>query len=268
MGFDAAAIQRMRRERDLFVGRDVLSLGLFKPYLKKTQIDRLGLGSYYRGEDSTGFSSSFLLNELGVRSLSSLDVDPYQGADIICNLNKDLPPDLWSKYDLVLDLGTLEHLSDFSIALRNIFRFLRPGGVYYFAVPCNNWMNHGFFQISPTFFVDLCICNDSLSGNAFCILGGSKEIPLEYFDKYVARAFSKARTPLVFGGYIIKERDDIEFDLIQSKYRSSYTRPLKLSADTKAFNVQSTRPRWRNILSKIPGLPLSMRLGLLLGSAN
>lgn len=268
MGFDATAIRRMRRERDLFIGRDVLSLGHFKPYLTKSEIRKLGLQSHFHGNDSTAFASSFLKNELGVRSILSVDVDLYQGADIVCNLNKDIATDLHSRFDLVLDLGTLEHLSDLSIAFRNIFRFLRPGGIYFFAVPCNNWMNHGFFQISPTFFVDLCICNESLRGNNFCILGASKEIPLELFDKYVARAFKKSQASLVVAGYIVKERDDIDLDLVQSKYRSSYTRPIKLTSDAAIIHARQTRPRWRTIMSKIPGLPLSVRLGLLLGSKN
>lgn len=268
MGFDASAIRRMRRERDLFVGRDVLSLGLFKPYLLKSQVEKMSLQRHYSDGESKGFASSFLRHELGVRSLSSLDVDSYQDADIVCNLNKDLDPDLHSKYDLILDLGTLEHLSDFSIALRNIFHLLRPGGIYYFAVPCNNWMNHGFFQISPTFFVDLCACNDSLHGRNFCVMGGSMEVPFESYDKYVARAFMKARVPLVFGGNIVKKGCDINLDLVQSKYRSSYTRPLMAPSERTPLNIRQARPKWRNALSKFPGLPLSVRLAVLLGVSN
>jgi SAM-dependent methyltransferase len=268
MGFDASAIRRMRRERDLFVGRDVLSLGLFKPYLLKSQVEKMALQRHYSGGESKDFASSFLRHELGVRSVSSLDVDSYQGADIVCNLNKDLDPDLNSKYDLILDLGTLEHLSDFSIAFRNIFQLLRPGGIYYFAVPCNNWMNHGFFQISPTFFFDLCACNDSLYGRNFCVMGGSMEVPFESYDKYVARAFMKARVPLVFGGNIVKEGSDINLDLVQSKYRSSYTRPLTAPSEKTPMNNRRARPKWRNALSKFPGLPLSVRLSLLLGFNN
>jgi hypothetical protein len=266
MGFDAISINRMRRDKNLFIGKDVLSLGLFKPYLQRVQIEQMGLQSHFAKDNSLGFASSFLKNELGAHSLTSLDVDSYQGADIVCNLNRDLPDELHSKYDLILDLGTLEHLSDFSVALRNIFRMLRRGGIYYFAVPCNNWMNHGFFQISPTFFVDLCLCNESLHGRSFCILGDSREIPFEYFDKYVARAFSKARVPLNFGGYIVKEEGEFNLDLVQSKYRSSYTRPLKQPAEGSIPSKPGrARAKWRNVLSKFPGLPLSVRLNLLLG---
>lgn len=140
--------------------------------------------------------------------------------------------------------------------------------MYYFAVPCNNWMDHGFFQISPTFFIDLCICNDSVLGYNFCIYGASRVISFECFDKYVARAFSKARTQLVFGGYIVKERPDLDLDLVQSKYRSSYVRPLKSYSATIPLNGRTARPKWRSDLSKLPGLPLSVRLGLLLGFDN
>lgn len=121
MGFDTSAIARLRKERDLFVGKDVLCLGVFKPYLKKAEAERMGLQQNCPVEDTANFASSFLRHDLSARSVSFLDVDSYQGADIICNLNKELDPELHSKFDLVLDLGTLEHLSDFSNALRNIF---------------------------------------------------------------------------------------------------------------------------------------------------
>lgn len=34
-------------------------------------------------------------------------------------------------------------------AFRNIDKMLRPGGVLIGHSPCNNWINHGFYQISP-----------------------------------------------------------------------------------------------------------------------
>ena len=50
---------------------------------------------------------------------------------------------------MIYDGGTTEHVFDIATAWRNIDAMLKPGGVVIGHSPCNNWLNHGFFQISP-----------------------------------------------------------------------------------------------------------------------
>ena len=90
MGFTASAIHRMRRDRHLFSDKEILTLGFLQPYLNKSQISRFGLLEHVNATREGGFSSSFMRHDLGARSVESLDIDGYQGADIICNLNNKL----------------------------------------------------------------------------------------------------------------------------------------------------------------------------------
>jgi SAM-dependent methyltransferase len=61
---------------------------------------------------------------------------------------------LHEQFDIVVDSGTLEHIFDTRAALMNLGRMLRPGGRAIHMTPCNNFANHGFFQISPTLLID------------------------------------------------------------------------------------------------------------------
>ena len=71
------------------------------------------------------------------------------------DLNEDeLPERLVSRFDAVFNGGTLEHVFHVPNALTSITRMLRPGGVVVHVVPCNGWVNHGFYQISPTLMFD------------------------------------------------------------------------------------------------------------------
>src|SRR5579871_4754067 len=93
--------------------------------------------------------------QFGFAEVHTLDVSPYQGASHIFDLNSpEPPPDLVGRYRFVLSGGTLEHVFNIVNAVRTAVALLEPGGIFEFAVPCNNWVDHGFYQISPTFAFD------------------------------------------------------------------------------------------------------------------
>jgi SAM-dependent methyltransferase len=92
---------------------------------------------------------------LGFSGAEAVDFSDYEGAEHIFDLNEPtLPTDLHCRYDLVWDGGTLEHVFHVPNALANIARMLRPGGLVVHASPCNNWVEHGFYQFSPTLMFD------------------------------------------------------------------------------------------------------------------
>jgi SAM-dependent methyltransferase len=85
------------------------SVGAFQGYLD--QLPRLAF-SEYRGAEHLGEITNGVRNE------------------DICNLSY---PD--ASFDIVLSSDTLEHIPDFSAALRETLRVLRPGGRHIFTVP-------------------------------------------------------------------------------------------------------------------------------------
>jgi SAM-dependent methyltransferase len=88
--------------------------------------------------------------KLGFSSVDSMDYSDFEDASIIQDLSTtELPKKLERKFDVIYDGGTCEHIFDLPSAYRNIHKMLKPGGVLIGHSPCNNWVNHSFYQINP-----------------------------------------------------------------------------------------------------------------------
>lgn len=102
-----------------------------------------------------------LFEVLGFDTVHSLDVSDYEGCTHLFDLNAtELPKQLTEQYDLVVDGGTLEHIFDFLQGLTNAINMVKPGGYFLHSGPCNNWIDHGFFQFSPTLWFDFAKANE------------------------------------------------------------------------------------------------------------
>ena len=86
---------------------------------------------------------------LGAKHVDSLDFSTFEGATVQHDLNQPLPAALLAKYDLVFDGGSLEHVFNFPQALKSCMEMVRPGGHFVQVSNANNFMGHGFRQISP-----------------------------------------------------------------------------------------------------------------------
>jgi len=98
------------------------------------------------------FADSFFEAFLGASEVDSMDLSGWEGATIIHDLNADIPPDLEMRYDAVVDGGTLEHIFNFPVALKNCMRMVRKNGTLFICNVANNYFGHGFYQFSPEVF--------------------------------------------------------------------------------------------------------------------
>lgn len=97
----------------------------------------------------------------GFSEIHSLDISPYQGCTFVHDLNNaDIPDEFVGKYRVVTTGGTIEHVFNIFGALQTGVKLLEIGGVFICAAPANNWVDHGFWQISPTLKFDYFSCND------------------------------------------------------------------------------------------------------------
>ena len=92
-----------------------------------------------------------MLEKLGA-TVDSVDANAFEGANIIHDLNQPMPVELQGRYDVVFDGGTLEHVFNFSTAMRGCLELPEVGGHFIMTSPANNQMGHGFYQFSPELF--------------------------------------------------------------------------------------------------------------------
>jgi len=91
--------------------------------------------------------------------LDVYDIVRERGCEILCDLNERLDPALKAfNYDIVLDVGTAEHVFNIGQAMKNMSRMVKMGGYIIHENPfCMG--NHGFYGLNPTFFADFYAVN-------------------------------------------------------------------------------------------------------------
>jgi hypothetical protein len=167
MGIALGALQFLLQEGAVRPWRgSVLTLGRQDTSFGAKQFNQMAqrfcTGSYrpsVHGNDPI-INDRRLFEGLGFSELHALDLNTYEGADIVHDLNDAVPPaDCMRRFDLVLDGGTLEHVFDVFSALRATCQMTRLGGRVVHISPLSNCVDHGFYSFSPTFFADFYSAN-------------------------------------------------------------------------------------------------------------
>ena len=158
MGLDLHSVQFLLRAHKqgvqfgsvLTVGR--LKLDVF-PEKVRQLLQQNGLPDepFRNPKPDSGFAEDFF-RCLGAKNVETLDASAYEGASLVHDLNRPIPADWKGRYDVVCDGGTLEHVFNFPVALRNCMELVCPGGCLFLDSPGNNWFGHGFYQFSPELF--------------------------------------------------------------------------------------------------------------------
>src|SRR4029077_10267153 len=103
------------------------------------------LAGYQFGNYADDFWNEFLDAE----SVETLDYSTYEGASIVHDLNSPVPASLHGRFDAVIEAGSLEHIFNFPMAIRNLMRMTKVGGWVFITTVANNLCGHGFYQFSP-----------------------------------------------------------------------------------------------------------------------
>ena len=70
-----------------------------------------------------------------------------------------VPPEWRGRCDLVINLGTSEHVADQINLLRVMHDLTKPGGTMHHSVPCFGYFNHGLYNYHPAYFILLAHAN-------------------------------------------------------------------------------------------------------------
>lgn len=142
--------------RSAMIGRQFLCLS---PSNLKTILVKFGFSFNEEiiksifNEDS-GYAEEFL-RCLGAEDIHSVDYSDYEGATHIHDMNQEIPESFRQQYSMVLDSGSLEHVFNFPVAIKNCMEMVKVGGHYLGITPANNRMGHGFYQFSPELFFNI-----------------------------------------------------------------------------------------------------------------
>lgn len=104
-----------------------------------------------------------LLSTKGIKNISTVDLhDPR--ANKRFDLNRPIPSEEFGRYNLVMDLGTIEHVLDTRQCLESCLRMVRIGGLYFVVTCVNGHFKHGLHVFNPDLFFNV------LRDNGFEIL--------------------------------------------------------------------------------------------------
>jgi len=165
MGFDVQGVRFLlsarhagvRFARTAMIGRQELLLDssalrrIFEPFgITRNDTELMRLLT-----EENGFAEP-LLRLLGAEHIASVDASHYEQASIVHDMNLPIPETLKESFSVVIDAGTLEHVYNFPIAIRNCMEMVEVGGHLLLMTPANNFMGHGFYQFSPELFFRVC----------------------------------------------------------------------------------------------------------------
>lgn len=100
-----------------------------------------------------GYCEDLLINEFNATKVDSYDADDYEGANNIYDFNKEFNNN--KVYDLVLDIGSMEHIFDIHQSIKNISKLCKLDGHIVHINPSNNFAGHGLYQFGVDFYASL-----------------------------------------------------------------------------------------------------------------
>lgn len=107
-----------------------------------------------------------LFRMMGGQSLKTLDAFENDRPDIAWDLCQPIERGLHNQFDLVFDIGVLEHTADIFQSLENVGNLVKPGGWIILYLPMVSPINSCMYHPNPPFYFD------NLAANGFEKLQG------------------------------------------------------------------------------------------------
>ncbi len=107
---------------------------------------------------------------LGFNTVKAIDISDFEGAEIILDLNQQIPSHLIGTCDLLVDGSTLDNLFDPVTALRNATRLLKPNGRICISAQ-GNYSRHftgiPYLIMTPIWIYDYFVANRFINCEAY-----------------------------------------------------------------------------------------------------
>lgn len=133
-----------------------LSLGSQEIHDTTEIIDVFFRRNAYKRAAHHGHFEALLRERYAVSDYADNDINGL--ASFNWDLSRPLPAKLHSKWGVIYDGGTLEHIFNIAQAFENIHNLCAVGGTVIHVTPVS-WQNHGFYNLTPKLFYSLCSAN-------------------------------------------------------------------------------------------------------------
>ena len=161
---------------------------------------------------------------LGLKKYYSIDLTDSR-ADWLLDLNYPAP-NLGQKFDVVVDIGTAEHIFNIGVYFQSIHEMTSEGGLMLHVLPAFGDTDHGFYNIHPTLYFDLAYENDY------------EIVDFVYVDNAGVRDRlrnnSDLSEPLIFESFPVQIKNDADLDIIDGTVTQQMVLNLLLP-ETKAM---------------------------------
>ncbi|MGD9722053.1 MAG: hypothetical protein AB7O59_09925 [Pirellulales bacterium] len=83
----------------------------------------------------------------------------YGGTPAALRLDLNEPVTLSRRFNVIINHGTAEHVFNIAQVFRTMHDWTVPGGMMIHESPFTGWIDHGFYNLQPTLFVDVAEYN-------------------------------------------------------------------------------------------------------------
>jgi len=199
----------------------------------KVREDKVNVAAMFNKEDLAEWCcETYSLFESMRCKLEIVDFTSWTGNEKILDLNYPVDKSIFNQYDLVIDSGTTEHIFNLPVAMQNILNMTKVNGYIHHTTPFND-PNHGFYSISPTFYVDF------YEENGAEIISINKT-QIDYKNKEISLPRREVFKLLDGMNSVVAKKNIYKKDLIypvQGRYKSSSADDAKKLLNTyKDFN--------------------------------
>lgn len=178
---------------------------------------------------------------LGAQKVSVADISEYENPDYIIDLNYDVNEQYYDRFNVILDVGTFEHVFDIPIALSNLIKMLKKGGDIIFMVPSSNSIDHGFYSFSPTLFFDFFAANGFSNFNCYLTVGSN----FNYMKKDKVYQYN-----WVSGEYSLTSKNNVEVCFFATKDKNADFKKINKPFQSIYRSIYYNRKKGTNALIK------------------
>jgi hypothetical protein len=162
------------------------------------EVDRATLNRRREGGGELATDRS-IFRALGLPAarIKAIDVSPYEGAEIIHDLNQPIPATLRGCADFVVDGSTLDNVFDPAMVLRNYAQLLRPGGRL-LTINAWNTRDSAYTLSSAPWYFDYCVVNGFADCKVYVGIGAGRSTNIYWLDPaLIDEDVWRLRTPVL-----------------------------------------------------------------------